>query len=276
MAVCSDHFRMRCERSPPSFLAEVGQLNQRFRISTLQHIANHEAMIPYNPYRSKPQTRAKRKRSWSPPARDSFLRRCQFPGPNTHSYMRLCAILYQHACALIRITPSGQGIVGWKVGFLIHKSLFLFFDDRLQTESVRYLQSCLFPAMEIERRWERKREASADAENHLFYASLCVTDKAHRKVMLINRSRDEQSYRPLSSEIDKKEKNGRAKRGRGRMKWGKKVKMSCSWIEVLQSLWIYQFMMLSLFAHPRVVLNADDFLFSVQTSAALFNTIPDI
>lgn len=60
MAVCSDRFRMRCERSPPCFLAEVGQLKHRFRISPLQHIADHEATIPYNPYRSKPQTRAKR------------------------------------------------------------------------------------------------------------------------------------------------------------------------------------------------------------------------
>lgn len=159
-------------------------------------------MIPYDPYRSKPQPRLKRERSWSPPARDCSLRRCQLPPePNTYSYMCLCAILYQHDCALIRIT-QGQGIVGWKVGFLIHKSLFLLFaNDRLQTQSVRYLQSCFFAAMEIERRWERKREAGADAENRLFYAILCVTDKAHRKVMLINRSRDEQSYRPLSSEI---------------------------------------------------------------------------
>lgn len=128
--------------------------------------------------------------------------------------------------------------MGWKVGFLIHKSLFLLFaNDRLQTQSARYLQSCFFAAMEIERRWERKREAGADAENHLFYASLCVTDKAHRKVMLINRSRDEQSYRPLSSEIEKKKREKRSWEERERLKRGKKVRMTCSWVCVLQSLW---------------------------------------
>lgn len=101
----------------------------------------------------------------------------------------------------------------------MHKSLFLLFAiDRLQTQSVRYLQSCFFAAMEIERRRERKREAGADAENHLFYASLCVTDKAHRKVMLINRSRDEQSYGPLSSEIEKKERNEAEEGERERLK----------------------------------------------------------
>lgn len=128
--------------------------------------------------------------------------------------------------------------MGWKVGFLIHKSLFLLFaNDRLQTQSARYLQSCFFAAMEIERRWERKREAGADAENHLFYASLCVTDKAHRKVMLINRSRDEQSYRPLSSEIEKKKREKWSWEERERLKRGKQVRMTCSWVYVLQSLW---------------------------------------
>ncbi len=145
MAVCSDRFRMLCERSPPSFLAEVGQLNHRVRISTLQHIADHEAMIPYNPHRSKPQTRAKRKRSWSLPARYYFLRRCQFPpGPNTDSYMPLCAILYQHACALIRITPLRARHRGMKGG-VPHPQIPFPLLRRWQTSNRKRLLSTELP-----------------------------------------------------------------------------------------------------------------------------------
>lgn len=148
--------------------------------------------------------------------------------------------------------------MGWKVGFLIHKSLFLLFaNDRLQTQSARYLQSCFFAAMEIERRWEGKREAGADAENHLFHASLCVTDKAHRKVMLINRSRDEQSYRPLSSVIEKKERERNEAEEREkdwteekRWKWTAAECMCCSHYE--EKTWIsdfYLFIMMRQYCH---------------------------
>lgn len=175
------------------------------------------------------------------------------------------------------------------MGFLIHKSLFLLFaNDRLQTQSVRYLQSCFFAAMEIERRWERKREAGADAENHLFYASLCVTDKAHRKVMLINRSRDEQSYRPLSSEIEKKERKEAEEGERERLKWGKKKKKGenelqlsvCVAVIMRRKTWISDFLfvyydvtILSLFAHTQVVPNPENILSSVENVYSRYSNL---
>lgn len=141
--------------------------------------------------------------------------------------------------------------------------------------------------MEIERRWERKREAGADAENHLFYASLCVTDKAHRKVMLINRSRDEQSYRPLSSEIEKKRKKEMKLRREREKDWNEvkkgenELQLSvCVTVIMRRKTWISDFLLvyydvtiLSLFAHPQVVPNPENILSSVENIYSRYSNL---